>query len=69
MATIIQKLVFKNTDTKQLYDLYMDAKLHGHITNGPVKISEKPGSILEVFGGYNPWKQHLVGKPITRPEE
>ena len=52
MATIIQKVVFKKTKTKQLYDLYMDAKLHGMITNGPVKISEKAGSKLEVFGGY-----------------
>jgi activator of HSP90 ATPase len=137
MATIIQKIVFKNTTTKQLYDLYMNAKLHGHITDAPVKISEKPGSKLDVFGGYitgktlqtvknklivqqwhaadwnanasdsafvlsfeqkgknailnvfhgnvpdvkansldkgwhdhywNPWKQYLAGKPITRPE-
>lgn len=52
MATIIQKVVFKDTKTKQLYDLYMDAKLHGMITNGPVKISEKPGSKVEAFGGY-----------------
>jgi len=115
----------------------MDAKLHSLITAGPVKISEKTGSKLEVFGGYitgktlqviknklivqswhgsdwnakdddsafvlsfeqkgkdavmnvfhanvpddnaasldkgwhdhywTPWKQHLAGKPITRPE-
>jgi activator of HSP90 ATPase len=50
--TIIQKLVFKNTKTNALYDLYMDAKLHGMITNGPVKVSEKPGSALEAWGGY-----------------
>jgi activator of HSP90 ATPase len=137
MATIIQKVLFKNIETKQLYSLYMDSKLHGLITAGPVTISEKPGSELEVFGGYisgktlqvvknelivqqwrgsdwnrkdsdsafilsfeqkgkdavlnvihanipddkaasldkgwhdhywNPWKQHLAGKPITRPE-
>lgn len=52
MATIVQKIVFKNTSTKKLYDLYMDAKLHGMITNGDVTISEKAGSKLEVFGGY-----------------
>lgn len=138
MATIIQEVVFKNTKTKQLYDLYMNAKLHCMITSGPVKIAEKPGSKLNVFGGYitgktlqsvknklivqawhgsdwnakaedsvfvlsfeqkgndavmhvfhgnipddkaasldkgwfdhywNPWKQWLAGKPITRPEE
>ncbi len=58
MATIIQKLVFKNTKTKQIYDLYMVAKLHALITNGPVKISEKTGSKLEVFGGY------ITGKTV-----
>lgn len=50
MATIIQKLVFKNTDTKQLYEAAsLDKGWHGHY--------------------WNPWKQHLAGKPITRPEE
>ena len=137
MATIVQKVVFKNATVKKLYDLYMNAKLHGMITGGTVIISEKSGSKLEVFGGYisgktlqviknklvvqqwhgsdwdakaddsvfvlsfeqkgkdailnvfhanipddkakgldkgwhdhywNPWKQHLAGKPITRPE-
>jgi len=52
MATIVQKVVFKNTTTKKLYELYMDPKLHGMITAGPVKISEKPGGKLEAFGGY-----------------
>jgi len=62
MATIIQKVVFKNTKAKQVYDLYMNAKLHGMITNGPVKISEKPGSKLEVFGGYISGKTLLTVK-------
>jgi activator of HSP90 ATPase len=62
VATIIQKLVFKNTKTKQLYDLYMDAKLHGLITAGRVKISERPGSKLEVFDGYISGKTLLVTK-------
>jgi|SRR5215831_20886059 len=52
MATIIQKVVFKNTKISQLYNLYMDAKLHGMITNGKVTISDKPGSQLNVFDGY-----------------
>jgi len=52
MATIIQKIVFKNTKTSQLYNLYMDAKLHGLVTAGKVTISEKPGSALKVFDGY-----------------
>ncbi|MDP4260991.1 MAG: SRPBCC domain-containing protein [Bacteroidota bacterium] len=60
--TIIQKVVFRNTKTKALYDLYMDGKLHGMITAGPVKISEKPGSILQVFGGYITGKTLQVEK-------
>ena len=52
MATIIQKIVFKNTTTKQLFDLYMDSKLHGIISGGPVTISEKIGSKFEAFDGY-----------------
>ena len=52
MATIIQKIIFKNSKAKQVYDLYMNPTLHGMITNAPVKISAKPGSRLEVFGGY-----------------
>lgn len=52
MATIIQKVVFKNTKTSQLYQLYMDATLHGMITNSKVTIGEKPGSNLKVFDGY-----------------
>ena len=52
MATINQRVVFKNTSTKKLYRLYMDANLHGFITAGPVNISSKAGSRLNVFGGY-----------------
>ncbi|MBS1600765.1 MAG: hypothetical protein JST75_21275 [Bacteroidetes bacterium] len=62
MATINQKIVFKNAKVKQLYDLYMDAKLHGMITNAPVKISEKAGSVLESFGGYISGKTLLTVK-------
>ena len=134
--TILQKVVFKNTTTRVLYDLYMNAKLHSLIAGSPVKISAKPGSKFSAHGGYikgknifliknkqiiqtwraagwdkddvdsvfminfeqkgkdvvldmvhaylpekavagvkkgwtdhywNPWKQHLAGKPITRP--
>ena len=50
--TIVQKVTFKDTTPKALYNLYMDAKLHGLITAGPVKISEKVGSSLNVFDGY-----------------
>jgi activator of HSP90 ATPase len=135
-TTILQKVVFKNTTAKALYDLYMNAKLHSLIAGSPVIISSKPGAKFSAHGGYikgrnisltknrqilqtwraegwdkndvdsifminleqkgkdavlymvhaflpekavagikkgwtdhywNPWKQHLAGKPITRP--
>jgi activator of HSP90 ATPase len=135
--TITQKVVFKNTTPKALYDLYMDAKKHTMIAGSPCKISAKEGTKYSVHGGYiqgknlqlvkdklivqtwraqgwgkndvdstfiihlepngkdvvlqaihanvpdkhvdsvtkgwighywNPWKQHLAGKPITRPK-
>jgi len=50
--TIVQKVVFKNTTPKVLYDLYMDAKKHSIVTGAPAKISEKEGSKFSAHGGY-----------------
>lgn len=59
--TIVQKVVFKNTTPKALYDLYMDAKKHSVVTGGPAKISEKVGSPYSVHGDYIKGKNlHLV---------
>jgi activator of HSP90 ATPase len=52
MATIIQKVVFKKMKRESLYELYMDAKLHSMIIDGPVEISEKVGSSFNAFRGY-----------------
>jgi activator of HSP90 ATPase len=52
MATIIQKVEFKNTTRETLYKLYMDQKMHSMIADGPVEISEKEGSSFNAFGGY-----------------
>lgn len=59
--TIEQKMVFKNTSPKALYDLYMNAKLHSMVTGTPVKISEKIGSAFSAHGDYITGKNiHLV---------
>ena len=50
--TINQKVVFKNTTTKALYDLYMDAKKHTLIAGAPCTISAKEGSKYSVHNGY-----------------
>jgi activator of HSP90 ATPase len=52
MATIIQNILFKNTTRDSLYNLYMNAKLHSLITDGPVEVSEKVGSSFKAFRGY-----------------
>jgi len=133
---VTQKVTFKNTKPKALYDLYMNAKQHSLIAGSPVKISAKAGAPFTAHQGYitgssvhnikdklivqtwramdwastdpdsiftillepkgkdtilhavhsnvpdakadgvkkgwtehywNPWKQHLAGKPIKRP--
>lgn len=51
MATIVQKVLFKNTTTEVIYDLYMNAKTHAILTDGPVEITEKIGSNFKAFGG------------------
>lgn len=50
--TIVQEVVFKNTTTKDLYDLYMNAKKHSAATGAPAKISAKEGSSFSVHNGY-----------------
>ena len=50
--TIVQKVVFKNTTAKALYDLYMDAKKHSEVTGSEAKISAKEGSAFSAHGGY-----------------
>jgi activator of HSP90 ATPase len=52
MATIIQKIVFRNSKKESLYDLYMNALLHSLITDGPVEVSETVGSSFRAFGEY-----------------
>ncbi len=50
--TIVQKVVFKNTTPKAIYDLYMDAKKHSLSTGVPAKITAKEGSKFSAQGGY-----------------
>jgi len=56
--TIEQKVAFKNTTPKKLYDLYMNAKLHSLIAGGPVKISNKAGANFSAHGGW------IIGKNL-----
>ena len=50
--TIVQKVVFRNTTAKVLYDLYMDAKKHSIATAAPAKITNKEGEVFSAHDGY-----------------
>ena len=50
--TLVQKIVFKNTTPKALYELYMDTKKHSVATGAPAKLSDKVGGKYSVHGGY-----------------
>ena len=50
--TIIQKIVFKNTTAKDLYDLYMNSKKHSIATGAPAKISAKEGGEYSAHAGW-----------------
>ena len=50
--TITQKVVFKNTPVKALYELYMDAKKHSLVTGAPAKITAKEGTTFSAHDGY-----------------
>jgi activator of HSP90 ATPase len=59
--TFSQKVVFKNTTPKAVYDLYMNPKKHAMISAAPATISSKVGGKYSVFGGYIQGKNlHLV---------
>jgi activator of HSP90 ATPase len=49
---ITQKVTFKKTKPKVLFDLYMNSKKHSHIAGSPVKISSKAGAPFSAHGGY-----------------
>jgi activator of HSP90 ATPase len=51
-TTITQKIVFKNTTAKVLYDLYMNTKKHALVTGSPATISTKVGGKYTAHGGY-----------------
>jgi len=50
--TIVQKIVFKKTTPKALYDLYMNARKHTIATGAPAVIADKAGTKYSVHGGY-----------------
>ncbi len=56
MKTLTQKVVFKNSTPEELYEMYMDAKLHSMLTGGAAKITKKEGAKFSAYDNY------IVGK-------
>jgi activator of HSP90 ATPase len=52
VKTIFQKVVFKNTSVKTLYNIYMDGRMHSEAIGAPVKISNKIGDTFFSHGKY-----------------
>ncbi len=63
--TIHQKIVFKNTSPKALYELYMNSKKHSKATGAPAKISAKIGGEYSAHGGYITGKNLHLAKDQT----
>ncbi|MGH2649346.1 MAG: SRPBCC domain-containing protein [Ginsengibacter sp.] len=62
--TNVQKVIFKNTTAKKLYDLYMNPKQHSNVTGAPAKISKKAGSSFSAHANY------ITGKNLyLKPNE
>ena len=55
---ITQKIVFKKTTPKALYELYMNAKKHSIATGAPASITGKTGAEFSAHRGY------ITGKNI-----
>ncbi|MES1214461.1 MAG: SRPBCC domain-containing protein [Bacteroidota bacterium] len=49
---IVQKVVFKNTAPKALYDLYLNSKKHSVATGAPAVMSNKKGGKYSAHNGY-----------------
>ena len=52
LSNIVQRVVFKNTTPKALYELYMNAKKHSIATAAPAKITGKKGVKFSAHNGY-----------------
>ena len=51
MRSTIFKTVVLPAPAAELYDMYMDASVHGEFTGAPAIISDEAGSSFEAFGG------------------
>jgi activator of HSP90 ATPase len=47
----ICKTVVLPASAGELYEMYMDPRVHAEFTGAPAKICEEPGSAFEAFGG------------------
>ena len=50
--TIVQKVSFKKTKARDLYELYMNSKKHSIATGAPAKMSQKKGGSYSAHDGW-----------------
>ena len=50
--TITQEVLFKNTNAKTLFELYMDSTKHSEATGAPANISASEGGNYSAHSGY-----------------
>ena len=58
MPRMIQQTVILHGPAEQLYEMYLDPKIHGEITGSPVQISREDGSEFHAFN------KMLLGKML-----
>ncbi len=60
MAKTIEQKVSFNVSPNRLFNIYMDAKLHGAAINSSVIIKKKTGASFSAFNGYVRGKNLLI---------
>jgi len=56
--TLVQKVLFKDTSPKELYELYLNARKHSRSTGSPADISNKEGTHFTAHDG------HITGQNL-----
>lgn len=64
--TIQQTIDFKGASAKELYNLYMNPKLHSAVTGAPAEITKKAGERFSAHGGQFRGKNlHVVANKLV----
>jgi hypothetical protein len=77
MTKTIEQSIRLAATPAQLFDAFLDSRLHSAVTGGRAKMSRKAGGKFTAWGGqlrgtqgwpkyyWEPWKKYLAGKSKT----